>query len=196
MHSRSQSYQRRGVPPRQVLTFVDIEASSTPGLPWPIRMWSDKKGEWIAQPDALADFHAGSIGSQQHGRGKKAAATRSYVEPILDALPPGPVVLFVDAPGTRSFWPGLQNQKFATALLPGLNLSVVRDLAIVRCNNSDEIPRPVDRSSGKRSTADARKPVWLRCVLLLGHKTSRRSNPDQRLFSLCPCRPSASSGLA
>jgi hypothetical protein len=68
------------------------------------------------------------------------------------------VVLFVDAPSTRSFWPGLQNRRFATGLLPATNLAGLRNVAIVRCNNSEEIPRPVNRSGGRRP-GDPRKPA-------------------------------------
>lgn len=74
------------------------------------------------------------------------------------ALPDGPVVFFVDAPSTRSFWPGLQNRQFSTGLLPGTNLAGLRNVAVVRCNNSAEIPRPVNRTGGRQPTAP-RKPA-------------------------------------
>jgi hypothetical protein len=122
-------------------------------------MWNDDAGKWLTQPAGIAAFHAGTIGSDQHGRhNDKALAVRLYVESLLSALPPGPVVLFVDAQGFRTIYPGLQNHHFGAGTLPAVNLSTQRDVAIVRCNTSDEVPRPVNRQGGNRA-ADPRQPA-------------------------------------
>lgn len=158
LHIRSQT--GRSGPTRLVATSVAIGASAIVGDPWPVRMWNDKSNCWTSYPQATASFHAGDIGSKELGRGgQKMVDTRFYIESLMDSLPAGPVVLFVDAVSARGFWPGLQNQRFGDALLPAVNLSMLRDVAIVRCNASREAPRPVDREGGHQPILDSRQPA-------------------------------------
>jgi hypothetical protein len=158
LHARLQKSGLEHVPAKLVLTATDIHAHRDPTRPWPIRMWSDKAEQWLPQPHALADFHAGPIGTTAHGRyNDKATATRLYVESLLSALPSGPTVLFLDARGFRTIYPGLQNHHFGIGALPGATLAHP-DLAIVRCNSTEEVPRPVNRYGGKRS-GDPHRPA-------------------------------------
>jgi hypothetical protein len=158
LHARLQKSGLDHVPPKLILTATDIQAHREPTRPWPVRMWSDRAQRWLPQPHAIADFHAGAIGSTDHGRrNDKAAATRMYVESMLSALPTGPMVLFLDARGFRTIYPGLQNHHFGVGALPGATLANP-DLAIVRCNTTDEVPRPVNRHGGNRSD-DAHQPA-------------------------------------
>lgn len=123
-------------------------------------MWSDTTGQWVAQPAGITRFHAGPIGSTHHGRrGGRAVQTRIHVESILDALPPGPAVLMVDALALRTTYPGLQNHHFGIGTLPAVNLTARRDVAIVRCNTSREVPRPVHRTGGHQPRIDSRQPA-------------------------------------
>ncbi|MEV0269776.1 RNaseH domain-containing protein [Hamadaea sp. NPDC050747] len=168
IHARLQHSGREGVPPRLVTTAVAIQTFRDPVASWVVRMWSDSAQRWLWQPEGIADFHAGPIGSTGHGRsGDKAVATRMHMESLLDALPPGHAVLFADAASMRTIYPGLQNHSFADALLPGLTLSAARDVAIVRVNTNDEVARPVHRDHGKQS-ADPGTP----------------SRPDRYLYRL------------
>jgi len=160
IHARLQQSAGNGTP-RLVLRMVALHATGDPTACWPITMYSNTRG-WQPYVHALADFHAGPIGSTQHGRsGDKAHAARLYVDSILDALEPGrPVIVFADAEATRTIWPGLQNGKFGAGPLPGDNLIAAgRDVAVVRCNANDEVPRPVHRASGGRRPSDPLKPA-------------------------------------
>jgi RNase H domain-containing protein/argonaute-like protein len=159
LHARLQKSGLDNVPAKLVLTATVIQASKKLGKPWPVRMWSDQAGQWVPQPLGIAAFHATAIGSSQHGRHKdKAAATRIHIEGMLDALPPGPVVLYLDAQGFRTIYPGLQNHHFGNGTLPGVTLGQHRDLAIVRCNSTTEVPRPVNRDGGHQP-GDPRQPA-------------------------------------
>jgi hypothetical protein len=114
----------------------------------------------VAQPIGIAHFHAGTIGSTQRGRsGEKAVETRLYIESILDALPPGPSVIFFDALAFRAIYPGMQNHHFGAATLPAVSLSAQGDVAVVRCNTSREVPRPVHRHGGQQPRTDPRQPA-------------------------------------
>jgi hypothetical protein len=160
IHARLQQSGGNGKP-RLVVRMVALYADGDPTACWPIKMYSDTHG-WRPYAPALADFHAGPIGSTEHGRqGAKAEATRLYVASILDALDPGlPVIIFTDAKATRTIWPGLQNGSFRAGALPGDNLLAAgRDVAIVRCNANEEVPRPVHRVSGGRRPGDPLKPA-------------------------------------
>lgn len=99
------------------------------------------------------------------------------MESVLAALGHGPTVIFLDAGETRTTRPGVQNREFRTKALPGLNrIATGQDLAIVRCNGSREVPRPVDRRGGSQPAdpdtpaapdrvlyrlANTDEPVWL-----------------------------------
>jgi hypothetical protein len=146
-------------------------------------MYSDTYG-WRPYAPALADFHAGPIGSIEHGRrGAKAEATRLYVASILDALDPGlPVIIFTDAEATRTIWPGIQNGSFCAGAMPGDNLLTAgRDVAIVRCNTNDEVPRPVHRVRGGRRPGDPLKPATpaRRIYRLVERRQAPRSVQEQ-----------------
>jgi hypothetical protein len=159
VHCRLQHSGTEGTPPKLVITAAAIRAHLDPEMPWTVTFWSDAAQNWIPQPKGIADFHHRPIGSSEHGRrGEKSAATRIHTEAMLDALPPGPVVVFVDAVAARTIWPGLQNSNFALGALPGTNLSAQRDVSVVRCNTSNEVPRPVNRQGGKQP-ADTRQPA-------------------------------------
>jgi RNaseH domain of pPIWI_RE/MID domain of pPIWI_RE len=160
IHARLQQSGGNGKP-RLVVRVVALYADGDPTACWPIKMYSDTYG-WQSYAPALADFHAGPIGSTEHGRrGAKAEATRLYVASILDALDPGvPVIIFTDAEATRTIWPGIQNGSFCAGAMPGDNLLAAgRDVAIVRCNTNDEVPRPVHRVRGGRRPGDPLKPA-------------------------------------
>jgi RNaseH domain of pPIWI_RE/pPIWI_RE module N-terminal domain/MID domain of pPIWI_RE len=160
IHARLQQSGGNGKP-RLVVRVVALYADGDPTACWPIKMYSDTYG-WRPYAPALADFHAGPIGSTEHGRrGAKAEATRLYVASILDALDPGlPVIIFTDAGATRTIWPGIQNGSFCAGALPGDNLLAAgRDVAIVRCNANDEVPRPAHRVRGGRRPGDPLKPA-------------------------------------
>lgn len=160
IHARLQQSPIEAAPPKLVLTATSVLAYSDPHVPWTVTMWSDDHHAWTQQPRAIADFHAGPIGSTQRGRtGEKVTDTRQHIESILDALQPGPVVLFMDALATRTIWPGLQNHHFSNGALPGINLALQRDVAIIRCNTSREVPRPVDRTGGRQPRTDHRQPA-------------------------------------
>jgi hypothetical protein len=64
----------------------------------------------------------------------------------------------VDAAAMRSIYPGLQNHHFGVGALPGVSLTAQRDVAIVRCNTSREVPRPVHRQGGHQPD-DPRQPA-------------------------------------
>jgi RNaseH domain of pPIWI_RE/pPIWI_RE module N-terminal domain/MID domain of pPIWI_RE len=160
IHARLQHSGGNGKP-KLVVRVVALYADGDPTACWPIKMYSDTNG-WQPYGPALADFHAGPIGNTEHGRrGAKAEATRLYVASILDTLDPGlPVIIFTDAEATRTIWPGLQNGSFCAGAMPGDNLLTAgRDVAIVRCNNNDEVPRPVHRVRGGRRPGDPLKPA-------------------------------------
>jgi hypothetical protein len=160
IHARLQQSGGNGKP-RLVVRVVALYADGDPTACWPIKMYSDTYG-WRPYAPALADFYAGPIGSTEHGRrGAKAEATRLYVASILDALDPGlPVIIFTDAEATRTIWPGIQNGSFCAGAMPGDNLLAAgRDVAIVRCNANDEVPRPVHRVRGGRRPGDPLKPA-------------------------------------
>jgi hypothetical protein len=160
LHARRQHAASVGSAPKLVLIATAVQAHADPDIPWTVTMWSDTARTWIPQPHGIADFHAGSIGCTQRGRGgDKAVQTRFDTEAILDALPAGPVVIFVDTTATRTIWPGLQNLHFADGPLPATNLSADRDVAIVRCNTGREVPRPVDRKGGGQPRNDHRQPA-------------------------------------
>jgi hypothetical protein len=160
LHARRQHLASVGSAPKLVLIATAVQAHADPDIPWTVTMWSDTARTWIPQPHGIADFHAGSIGSTQRGRGgDKAIQTRLDTEAILDALPAGPVVVFVDTTATRTIWAGLQNLHFADGPLPATNLSADRDVAIVRCNTGREVPRPVDRKGGGQPRNDHRQPA-------------------------------------
>lgn len=159
LHSRLQHSGVEGVPPKLVVTATAIHAHHDPRRPWTVRMWSDTANQWVPQPTGIAHFHAGPIGSTQRGRrGEKAVESRLHIESILDALPPGPAVIMVDTLSFRSIYPGLQNNHFGVGALPAVSLSAVRDVAIVRCNTSREVPRPVNRQGGQQPD-DPRQPA-------------------------------------
>ncbi|WP_064446379.1 RNaseH domain-containing protein [Micromonospora sp. NBRC 110037] len=159
LHSRLQHSAVDGTAPKLVITATAIHAHQDPHRFWQVRMWSDTANRWVPQPAGIAHFHAGPIGSAQHGRrGAKAVQTRLHVESILDALPSGPVVIMIDAAALRSIYPGLQNHQFAVGALPAVSLTAQRDVAIVRCNTSREVPRPVHRHGGHQP-GDPRQPA-------------------------------------
>jgi hypothetical protein len=160
LHSRLQHSGIEGRAPKLVVTATAIHAHQDPQRFWQVRMWSDTAGQWVTQPAGIAQFHAGPIGSTQHGRrGSKAVQARIHIESILDALPPGPAVIMVDALALRSIYPGLQNHHFGADTLPAINLTAHRDVAIVRCNTSREVPRPVHRKGGHQPRTDPRQPA-------------------------------------
>lgn len=180
IHARLQQSGGNGKP-RLVVRVVALYADGDPTACWPIKMYSDTYG-WRPYAPVLADFHARTIGSTEHGRrGAKAEATRLYVASILDALDPGlPVIIFTDAEATRTIWPGIQNGSFCSGAMPGDNLLAAgRDVAIVRCNANDEVPRPVHRVRGGRRPGDPLKPATQRGGSTARPIAARRSGSCQ-----------------
>jgi RNaseH domain of pPIWI_RE/pPIWI_RE module N-terminal domain/MID domain of pPIWI_RE len=164
IHARRQQTKETDTP--LVLTMVTIYADPNSPANWHILMHGDHRKEWLPIGPALAAFHAGHIGDPSHGRtAEKAAKTRDYVEDQLTKLLRDqpfdlPVVIFVDAQETRTIWPGLQNTNFGNGHLPGQTLaSNGRDIAIVRCNNTDELGRPVTRGDAQYRPRDPRQPA-------------------------------------
>ncbi|MFI0470182.1 RNaseH domain-containing protein [Saccharopolyspora sp. 5N102] len=83
-----------------------------------------------------------------------------------------PIILFVDALSARTIRPGLQNTRYANDTLPGDTLRAAgKDVAIIRCNASAEIGRPVTRQDESRSPADPLQP---------GAKSYRDQRADRR----------------
>ncbi|MEV6370136.1 RNaseH domain-containing protein [Micromonospora musae] len=160
LHSRLQHSSTDGVPPKLVLAATAIHAQQDPLRHWPVSTWSEASAGWVPQPTGIAHFHARPIGSTQLGRrGAKGVQTRLHVESMLGALPPGPVVIMLDAIAFRSIYAGLQNQHFGVGALPALSLTAQRDVAIVRTNTSREVPRPVHRQGGRQPRNDPRQPA-------------------------------------
>lgn len=146
--------------PNFVTTAVAMQAHPRPSDCWPLRMFSDRRG-WTTYAQAVTDFHAGPIGSNKRGRyGAVADPTRDYVAGILDALEPdGPVIVFVDTEGWRTIFAGLQNQHLGREALPGDNLKAAgRDVAVVRINTGNEVPRPLTRVAEGSMPGDPRQP--------------------------------------
>jgi hypothetical protein len=139
---------------RLVVQLVALHATGDATSPWPAEMYSDQHGKWLPYGDALATYHAGVIGSTEHGRGAEwAAAVRDYVEEALAQLDcTGPLIVFADTEACRSIWPGLANKHLGDGALPGDSLTRAgqADVAVIRCNNTAEVPQVVDRTEGHR----------------------------------------------
>jgi RNaseH domain of pPIWI_RE len=145
---------------------VAIHATPDPAGTWRAVMYSDRRQQWLPLAAAIADFHAGRIGDPALGRtGDKAVRTRAQLERCLTDLvadePAGlPTVIFVDAPSTRTIWPGLQDQQFGTGSMPGDSLRAAgREVAVIRSNNGSEIGRPVTRQGEGHTPRDLLQPA-------------------------------------
>lgn len=159
LHARSQTTQHGK--PRFVTTAVALRAQPDLASPWTATMYSDQDG-WTSYARGLTHFHAGNLGRVDLGRHAESAdKSRAYVSGVLDALQPSEsVVIFVDAEAWRTVFPGLQNARFGNSLLPGDNLRAAgRDVAVVRCNTGNEVPRPVTRVGEPPAPADPAKPA-------------------------------------
>jgi RNaseH domain of pPIWI_RE/pPIWI_RE module N-terminal domain/MID domain of pPIWI_RE len=164
VHARRQ--QTTDHDPPLVLTVVAIHATPDPAGTWRAVMYSDRQQQWLPLAAATADFHAGRIGDPALGRtGGKAVRTRAQLERCLADLvadePAGlPTVIFVDAPSTRTIWPGLQDQRFGTGPMPGDTLRAAgREVAVIRSNNGSEIGRPVTRQGEGHTPRDLLQPA-------------------------------------
>jgi hypothetical protein len=164
VHARRQ--QTGGEDPPLILTLVAIHATPDPAGTWHPLMYSDRRRRWLPLGPATADFHAGRLGDPALGRtGEKAARVRAQVEKRLEQLAADhpadlPMVIFADAPSTRTIWPGLQDRQFGTGPMPGDTLRAAgRDVAVIRSNNSLEIGRPVTRQDEGNTPRDPLQPA-------------------------------------
>jgi len=117
-------------------------------------MYSDQRGEWLPYADALVTYYAGEIGSTEQGRdAERAVLVRDYVEEALAQLDhTGLVIVFTDTEACRSIWPGLSNKRLGESGLPGDSLirAGKASVAVIRCNNTAEVPQVVYRTEGRR----------------------------------------------
>lgn len=149
---RRRPYGKR--PPRRlVVQLLALHTTADATAPWRVEMYSDQHGKWMPYADALASFHAGKIGSTEHGRdAERAAAVRDYVDQALTQLiHAGLVIVLTDAEACRSIWPGLANKRLGEGALPGDSLvrAGTANVAVVRCNNNAEIPQVIGRTEGR-----------------------------------------------
>jgi hypothetical protein len=164
VHARRQ--QTGDEDPPLILTLVTIHATPDPASTWHALMYSDRHRRWLPLGPAIAYFHAGRLGDPTLGRtGEKAARVRTRVEQRLEQLAAShpsdlPIVIFTDAPSTRTIWPGLQDRQFGTGPMPGDILRAAgRDVAVIRSNNSLEIGRPITRQDEGNTPRDPLQPA-------------------------------------
>jgi len=87
-----------------------------------------------------------------------------HARALLDRLLT-PTIVFVDAQESRTIWPGLQNDRFNDGPLPGDTITTAptgasrRTVAVVRCNDNAEIPRPTHRTGEGRLSRDPQQPA-------------------------------------
>lgn len=129
-------------------------------------VYSEKGEVWEPAPKGITGFSSGPIGSARFGRtGEKAVRTRNVVEARLSALagefPTVPMVIFADAPATRTIWPALQDVSLGTGPLPGDSLRARgHDVAVIRLNTRiTEIGRPVTRRERANMPPDPNQPA-------------------------------------
>ncbi|MBT2208731.1 RNaseH domain-containing protein [Actinomadura sp. NEAU-AAG7] len=169
-----------------VLVLVMVAVDLVPGNLAECRLlvYSERRGTWARAAEGIADFHAGAIGSARLGRTReKVVRTREEIDSRLCGLASGerseiPMVIFVDAPSSRTIWPGLSDTSFAEGPVPGDALRARGgDVAIVRLHTAvNELGRPVNRTEGLQvgdqnqpnspgqavyRLAEAKVPSWL-----------------------------------
>jgi hypothetical protein len=191
-HTPRQRRRGKRPPRRLVVQLVALHATTDATTPWPAEMYSDQHGKWMPYADALASYHAGEIGSTEHGRDTdRAAVVRDYVEQALAQLHhTGLVTVFTDAEACRSIWPGLSNKRLGDGALPGDSLIRARtaSVAVVRCNNNAEVPQVVGRTEGRLPSdpdqpampgarlyqlRDATHPSWLLAQTSRVHRSAQ-----------------------
>lgn len=69
------------------------------------------------------------------------------------------MVIFLDAEESRTIWPGLQNDRLNDGALPGDRVRDDVAVAVVRCNDNGEIPRPTHRTGEGRLSSDPQRPA-------------------------------------
>jgi hypothetical protein len=165
VHVRAQQAERGSGP--LVVTMSALHVDPDDLESWRVLMYSDRTRSWGRAGEAIAGFHAGSIGTAWLGRSKeKAERTRAEIERRLCDLVTGdlsgtPMVVFVDGAAARRIWPGLPNTRIGRGPLPG---HVLRergeDVAVVRVTTDvAEIGRPVTRKELANMPADSGKPA-------------------------------------
>lgn len=158
IHARRQQQNNR--PPVLVLCLTAVHADPDATLGWRAEFFHD--GRWLPYGEGTARFHAAAIGDPTHGRtDAKAKEARRYVEHALASLNPTPskrsTIAFVDAQESRTIWPGLQNDRLNDGALPGDTIG--DQIAIIRCNDNAEIPRPTHRIGEGRLPSDPLRPA-------------------------------------
>lgn len=181
IHARRQQTGDNEDPPL-VLVLAVIRATPHPDVPWQALLYSGKQRRWLRHAAGIADFHSRAIGDPALGRTEeKAARTRDLVEKYLAQLAddhPGlPMVIFTDAPATRTIWPGLQDRHFGVGAMPGDTLRAAgTEVAVVRSNHNDEIGRPVTRQGEGIMPGDPFQPA------APGRRVYRRTDTDQPVW--------------